>query len=162
MHQNLQPGAPWRSTVSILLIDSDPANRDVASTILRYAGFRVLEAEGPDTGLQYARRTRPTLIVTELFQRSGGRWHILEDLASMKETANIPVLAYSSYAFPADEEAARRSGVVRYLAKPRLPQEFEAVVEEILQSCDMNGPQKKNEAGPYHDNSDLAPAVARN
>ena len=117
---------------TVLVIDPDPQNRDIAATILRFAGFRVVEAGEAEVGVRMALEAEPSVIVTELFERTELGWHILESFAGEEKTARIPVIVFSAYALPADREAAVRAGVARYLSKPLPPQELESTVDELL------------------------------
>lgn len=117
---------------TVLVIDPDPQNRDIAATILRFAGFKVVEAEDAEVGVRIAIQAAPSIIVTELFERTDRGWRILEFFAGEERTAGIPVIALSAYALPSDREAAVHAGVARYLSKPLPPQELEAAVNELL------------------------------
>src|SRR5688572_4520473 len=100
---------------TILIIDSDPMNREILETFLQYAGFKTLLAEEAEEGIRLARQRIPSIIVTELFHRTEHGWEIPERLSSDEKTAGIPILAFSAHALPDDREAALRSGVTRFV-----------------------------------------------
>jgi two-component system, cell cycle response regulator DivK len=119
---------------TLLLIDPDLDNREIAATTLRLAGFDVILAATPYEGIRLARFKQPAVIVTELFRRTERGWFILETLKRYPSTKDIPVLAYTSYAMPADARAAIESGADTFAAKPMDPNELPDIVAALLAS----------------------------
>ena len=50
----------------VLIVDQSEENRQVLRTALERRGMQILEARGPETGLEMARQHRPDLIVVDL------------------------------------------------------------------------------------------------
>jgi CheY-like chemotaxis protein len=123
-----------RPRATLLLIEPDRDNRQVAASFFEHEGFAVLLAESLEEGIDLARRERPDLIITELFERTHDGWMILESLRKYPETSATPIIAFSAYAFPPDEEAAIKSGVNLFVAKPRPLPDLQASIDALLQS----------------------------
>ena len=51
---------------TILIVDDRPTNRQLMTTILGYAGHRLLEASDGAEALAVARTERPDLIITDI------------------------------------------------------------------------------------------------
>jgi DNA-binding response OmpR family regulator len=101
---------------TVLLIDSDRDNLEICSALLAHFGFRVVAAEDLESGVRLARSSRPAVVVTELFARTGTGWSALEALRSGAESAGTPVIVLSVHARTSDREAA--SGAAAFLTKP--------------------------------------------
>lgn len=102
----------------ILIADGDPYNRDIGATILRHAGYRVLEAADGETLLQMAVRYLPAAIVTELRLPGSDGFAALATLRGRPRTASIPVVVVTTCSDPVDLERARRLGCEAYVTKP--------------------------------------------
>lgn len=112
----------------VLLIDPDEDSRRIYGTLLRHQGYRVLEATQGIDGILKARAHQPDLILTELFVPTAQGWKVPELLREDPRTADIPVIALTTYARSADAEAAHMSGCIAFLAKPCEPTR---VLEEV-------------------------------
>ena len=112
----------------VLLVDPDKDSRLMYGAILRHDGFRVVEATQGVEGIRMAREHHPDLILTELFVATAQGWKVPELLRDDPRTADIPVIALTTYARSTDGEAAYASGCVAFLAKPCEPTR---VLEEV-------------------------------
>lgn len=113
---------------TVLLVDPHEDSRFINATMLRYHGYRVLEAKNGAEGILLARVERPDLIVTELFVPSARGWKVPELLKGDPRTARIPILALTAFAFLADEQRAWSAGCDGFLTKPCEPAR---VVQEV-------------------------------
>jgi CheY-like chemotaxis protein len=119
---------------TILVIDDDRDNADICSALLRHHGFHVEVARDAEIGMSRVRDARPAVIITELFERTGTGWAVLDTLGSWPEAAGIPVIVLSAHARPADREAASSAAV--FLAKPGYPCE---VLHHVRRYCEAAG-----------------------
>jgi signal transduction histidine kinase/CheY-like chemotaxis protein len=87
-------GAPeYRAEAdTILVIDDDPAVRDLMSRFLTKMGFRVVSAAGGEEGLRLAREVRPLLITLDVIMPECDGWIVLGKLKSDPSVAQIPVI----------------------------------------------------------------------
>jgi signal transduction histidine kinase/CheY-like chemotaxis protein len=87
-------GAPeYRAEAeTILVIDDDPAVRDLMSRFLTKMGFRVVAAAGGEEGLRLAREVRPLLITLDVIMPECDGWIVLGKLKSDPSVARIPVI----------------------------------------------------------------------
>ncbi len=77
---------------TILVIDDDPAVRDLMSRFLTKMGFRVVAAAGGEEGLRLAREVRPLLITLDVIMPECDGWIVLGKLKSDPSVAQIPVI----------------------------------------------------------------------
>jgi signal transduction histidine kinase/CheY-like chemotaxis protein len=77
---------------TILVIDDDPAVRDLMSRFLTKMGFRVVAAANGEEGLRLAREVRPLLITLDVIMPECDGWIVLSKLKSDPNVAQIPVI----------------------------------------------------------------------
>ena len=79
-------------TPTVLVIDSDPAFRDLVTRFLGKEGFRVVTASEGDEGLSRARQLRPDLITLDVMMPGLDGWALLTALKADPELSDIPVI----------------------------------------------------------------------
>lgn len=113
---------------TILIVEDNEDNRIVYSTMLRHFGFAVDEADNGAEGILKARTKHPDLILMDIAIPLVDGWEAVQRLKKDPTTADIPIVALTAHAMPADREKAIQVGCDGYLAKPCEPR---AVVEEV-------------------------------
>jgi signal transduction histidine kinase/CheY-like chemotaxis protein len=108
-----QPEASADGTV--LVIDDDPAAREISSRILSREGYRVLLAESGKRGVQLAAESPPDVIVLDIMMPDMDGWQVLGKLRSSPKTADIPVLIQSMLN---ERDLGLLLGANEYLVKP--------------------------------------------
>ena len=100
---------------TVLVIDDDPAARNIVARTLSKDGFRVLEAAGGEAGLALARAEHPDVITLDVLMPSMDGWGVLAALKSDPALAAIPVVMLTI----TDEPTLGFSlGAAEYLTKP--------------------------------------------
>ena len=122
---------------TILLIEDNPDNRKLATTVLEFAGYQLLHAGDAPAGMALARSRHPALIIMDI-QLSG-----MDGLTATRllkgdpRTAAIPVLAVTALAMRGDEERILAAGCDGYLAKPFDYKDLLARVAAMIGGKDM-------------------------
>ena len=116
----------------ILLVDPDPASRDIGGLLLRYLGYEVQAAATAREALHLAREARPAAVVSELMGDVAEDGTIVEALARHPDTAAIPVLVLTTHVLPEDRERALSAGAARFLAKPCDGQRLRDALAEVV------------------------------
>ena len=99
----------------VLVIDDDPAARQLLGRMLEKEGFQVIEASGGEEGIARARREPPDLITLDVLMPGIDGWGVLAELKSDPRLAPIPVVMVSVM----DEQHLGYSlGATGYLTKP--------------------------------------------
>jgi CheY-like chemotaxis protein len=80
--------------------------------------LRLISAELPEAGLQLARAQRPDLILLDIQLPGMDGYEVLRRLRADEGTRDIPVIAVSANAMPADIERGLAAGFDAYLTKP--------------------------------------------
>jgi signal transduction histidine kinase/FixJ family two-component response regulator len=105
--------APDRET--ILVIDDDPAVRDLMSRSLGKLDFNVVAVSSGDEGLRVAKQVHPVIITLDVIMPNRDGWSVLHQLKADPELANIPVIMVTIV----DNEAMGITlGASSYLIKP--------------------------------------------
>jgi PAS domain S-box-containing protein len=117
------PARPRGDTV--LVIDDDPASREVLSQFLTKKGFRVEVAVGGEEGLALARKLRPLAITLDVVMPGMDGWSVLGALKADPDLADIPVVMLTMVD---DQNKGFRLGAADYLVKPIDPGRLTAVL----------------------------------
>ena len=116
------------SPKTVLLVEDSDDNRFVYSTILRYAGYRVLEAVNGAEGIARARADHPDLILMDVSMPLIDGWQATRTLKQDPATCPIPIIALTAHSRTEDRKLAGEVGFDGYLAKPAEPR---IVLEEV-------------------------------
>jgi CheY-like chemotaxis protein len=82
----------------ILVIDDENTLRQTILTILRYAGYEVLDAADGFAGIKLARDHMPDLIVSDIVMPGLDGYGVLSRLRDDPQTATIPVILVTALA----------------------------------------------------------------
>jgi signal transduction histidine kinase/CheY-like chemotaxis protein len=99
----------------VLVIDDDPAARDLLQRALNRDGFAVTTAPGGFEGLELARKLRPAAVTLDVLMPAPDGWSVLAELKSDPGTADIPVVMTT---IVDDPDRAFALGASEYLTKP--------------------------------------------
>lgn len=99
----------------ILLIEDDPAIREVVRVLLQAEQYRVIEAASAERALTEARSYRPDLLLVDLGLPDGDGIKVIR---SVREWSLVPILVLSARAMEAQKVAALDAGADDYVTKP--------------------------------------------
>jgi CheY-like chemotaxis protein len=102
----------------ILLVEDNAVNRRLAGFILRSQGYQVSEATSAQEAFEMLKNDPPDLIVMDIQLPGKDGLEITKELKGQPETADIPVIAVTSYAMKGDREKALAAGCSGYVTKP--------------------------------------------
>ncbi|MGZ2478741.1 response regulator [Sinorhizobium medicae] len=107
--------AQVRSGRTALIIDDEPAARNLIAKALAEAGLASIEASNGQEGLAAAREHRPDAIILDIIMPHQDGWSVLRALKNDPELCTIPVILATILA---DRELGLSLGAVEYLTKP--------------------------------------------
>ena len=102
----------------ILLVEDNPVNRRLAGFLLRSQGYQVSEATTAQEAFEMLKQQRADLIVMDIQLPGKDGLEITKELKGQPATADIPVIAVTSYAMKGDREKALAAGCSGYVTKP--------------------------------------------
>ena len=123
----------------ILVVDDDPAVRDVLRPALARGGYDALAAASGMEGLVRAQAERPDLVLLDVMMPGMDGWEVLKLLKLDAATREIPVVILSVRAEPRDRIRALQEGAVDYVAKPFAVEELLASVAAALRRAEPEG-----------------------
>ena len=145
----------------VLIVDDDPAIREVVRFALSRAGFEALQAADGTAGLAAAREALPDLIVLDVMLPEMDGTEMCRALrASGGPAASIPVLFLSSRDDEVDRVVGLEIGGDDYLTKPFSPRELVARVRAVLRRS-RPARQEAAEEALRHGRLLLDPGTAR-
>ena len=102
----------------ILIVDDNEKNVKLVREVLRFAGYRTLEAASGEEAITLAGQQLPDLILMDIRLPGMDGLAAVELLKSQAGTAAIPVVALTSFAMKGDRERFLAGGFDGYLEKP--------------------------------------------
>ncbi len=117
---------------TILIIDDDEVCRAPAATLLRRAGWLVLEAEDGDHGIELAIQHRPDVILCDLLMPRGNGYHVCRSVREHMELRHTKIVIVTGRDFAADRQSATEAGADDYLVKPIEFEQLREVLDRIV------------------------------
>jgi CheY-like chemotaxis protein/anti-sigma regulatory factor (Ser/Thr protein kinase) len=99
----------------VLVIDDDPASRDIVERLLRQQDFEVVTAATGDEGLQLAHELDPAVITLDVMMPDMDGWAVLRALKADPALRDVPVVMLTVLD---DEARGYTLGATDYLMKP--------------------------------------------
>lgn len=119
----------------VFYIDDDPDMIELVQLILSRKGYEVKGSTSGFQGLESIRNDPPDLILLDLMIPDLDGWDIYNKLKTDTNlTANIPVIIITAKSLPIDKILGINiSKVDGYLAKPFLPQQLIACIQNVIE-----------------------------
>ena len=107
---------------TILIVDDEPTNLSILSTLLR-PDYQVRAANSGESALRVAAsEPRPDLLLLDVMMPGMDGYTVLGRLRENPATADIPVIFLTALADDSDEERGLQLGAVDFISKPIKPQ----------------------------------------
>lgn len=120
------------SNKTILHIEDNASNRKIVRDLLSRASYRLIEAIDGELGVVMAIQQLPDLILMDLQMPKMSGLEATRQLRANPKTANIPIIAVTSFALSGDDQKALEAGANAYLAKPYSPRKLLSLIREFL------------------------------
>jgi PAS domain S-box-containing protein len=114
-----------------LYIEDNPVNLMLMSAMLEDE-LELVTASDPFRGLELAQSLQPDLILLDIQLPGIDGFEVLRRLRADPRTADIPVIAVSANAMPADLRAGQSAGFQAYVTKPVNLDELLTTIRELL------------------------------
>jgi DNA-binding response OmpR family regulator len=116
----------------ILMIEDEKDIVDLVEYHLKHAGFSVLKALDGPSGLEIAKKNRPSLVILDLMLPGMDGKDICRALKSNPLTRSIPILMLTAKTEEVDRVIGFELGADDYVTKPFSPRELVLRVKAIL------------------------------
>ncbi|HEV8598070.1 MAG TPA: response regulator [Gemmatimonadales bacterium] len=121
-----------RTRATVLLVDDNQLNLELASDVLEAAGYTVRQVGSAEDALQAVQAERPDLILMDIGLPGMDGHAAVRMLKADASTRSIPVIALTAYAMSGDEQLARDSGFDAYITKPIQTRTLAGTVARLL------------------------------
>ncbi|TDK23066.1 hybrid sensor histidine kinase/response regulator [Luteimonas aestuarii] len=121
-----------RLTGRILIVDDQPANLHVVSTLLARHGYEVTTAANGEVALEMLQTQPPDLVLLDMLMPGMDGFELMAEIRRQPELAQLPVVFLT---VAQDRDLLLRAfetGAVDYVTKPFMPEELLARVEAHL------------------------------
>ncbi len=118
----------------ILVVEDIPMNMELVTDLLEVAGYKVLQAEAAEAGIEMARIEAPDLILMDIGLPGMDGLTATGILKQDQLTKDISVIALTSHAMKDDEEKIKAAGCDGYITKPIDTREFPKTVAGFIGS----------------------------
>ncbi len=119
----------------ILIVEDNPANQLLASSVLERDGFRVDLAASTAEARERMKAHVPNLILMDIQLPGQDGLSYARELKADALTAAIPIVALTAHAMLGDREGALAAGCAAYIPKPIDTRTFAEQVRKILSSA---------------------------
>jgi two-component system cell cycle response regulator DivK len=117
----------------ILIVEDNEKNRKLCRDVLQVKGYKTIESETAEEGIELARSETPALILMDI-QLPG-----MDGIAAMKrlkadaKTKNTPIIAITASAMTHNRQTMLAEGFDGYQTKPISLKDFLGEVERVLE-----------------------------
>jgi two-component system phosphate regulon response regulator PhoB len=126
------PGPPGeRTRPVVLMVEDDPADRELYGKILCYNGFDVVLAGAGTDAVERAQQVVPDCVLLDLGLPDMSGLEVCQALRARTATAAVPVVILSGRAQSEMGGRARDAGCVAYIEKPTEPVQVLKEIERL-------------------------------
>jgi DNA-binding response OmpR family regulator len=121
-----------RKANTVLIIEDEADIQKFVSRVLELEGYRVLEADDGEKGMEIIRENQVSLVLLDLRLPGRDGWSVLNEIRHDTELARVPVVVITAVAETLQRKRALRMGANQYLVKPISAQSLAQSVASIL------------------------------
>jgi CheY-like chemotaxis protein len=118
----------------ILIIEDNEKNRKLVRDVLQVKGYKTIESETAEDGLQLALDKSPALVLMDIQLPGMDGIAALKQLRANPQTKSVPVIAITASAMTNNRQAMLAEGFDGYQSKPISLKDFLKELERVLAS----------------------------
>ena len=116
----------------ILIIEDNERNRKLARDVLEVKGYKTIESETAEEGIDLARSQSPALVLMDIQLPGMNGITAMKQLKADPNTANIPIIAITASAMTHNRTTMLAEGFDGYQTKPISLKDFLSEVERVI------------------------------
>lgn len=118
----------------ILVVDDEPANRMLVTSLLKYAGHQVEEAQNVESALEAAKANRPDLVILDLYLPGMHGTQLVKALRDEEALRSTRLALYTGTQVDGMlRDFMNVYGIAHVIPKPSEPEEFLRIVGDALE-----------------------------
>ena len=119
---------------SVVIIEDEPFIIEALTFLLENEGLDVRSISDGANAIDFIIKSKPNLVILDIMLPNVSGMKILEDIRSMGEISNLPVLMLTAKGQKKDRRAAEEAGVSKFMTKPFDNQELIENVKAMIRS----------------------------
>ncbi len=119
---------------SVVIIEDEPFIIEALTFLLENEGLVVRSISDGANAIDFIIKSKPNLVILDIMLPNVSGMKILEDIRSMDEISNLPVLMLTAKGQKKDQRAAEEAGVSKFMTKPFDNQELIENVKAMIRS----------------------------
>jgi two-component system, cell cycle response regulator DivK len=116
----------------ILIVEDNPKNLKLVRDVLQVRGYRTIEAETGEEGVQMAREQQPALVLMDIQLPGISGVEAFRELRADPTTRAIPVIAVTASVMAQERQKVMAAGFDGFQGKPISVRELLETVRSIL------------------------------
>ncbi|MCZ6531889.1 MAG: response regulator [SAR324 cluster bacterium] len=145
-----------RETPCILVVDDQPANRDIFQTRLTVSGYQVILAGDGEEALRVAREQLPDLVLLDVMMPKISGIDVCRELKGDPSLPYMPIIMVTAKADSKDVVVGLEAGAEEYLTKPVDQAALVARVKSMLRIKDLHDKVQEQAARLESQSQELA------
>jgi two-component system, OmpR family, phosphate regulon response regulator PhoB len=133
---------------TILVVEDEPAIRELLKVNLVDAGYEVREASDAEIAQAALTRQLPDLVLLDWMLPGQSGLALARELRSNMRTRDLPIIMLTARSDDADKVAGLEAWVDDYVTKPFSPRELKARIKAVLRRRAPEAAQETLEVGP--------------
>lgn len=117
----------------VLVVEDNEKNMYLLSFLLSKHGYRVVQAESGEKGVELAAREAPDLVLMDIALPGIDGYETTRRIRQIPGCDKMPIVAITSFALAGDREKALAAGCAGYFEKPIDPIAFLPELEKFFQ-----------------------------
>jgi excisionase family DNA binding protein len=126
------PGGKPKDGPTVLVVDDDPAVRQLVRLSLELEGYLVKEAAGAEEGLSAVESEPPDLILLDVMMPHVDGWEMLRQIQERHGAGSIPIVMFSGKVDAETAAQATERGASGFVGKPFDPQQLVDQAKQIV------------------------------
>lgn len=115
--------------INILVVDDNPQDIELISSMLEPEGFGIIKAYGGEEGIEIATEKQPDAIILDLMMPEVNGFEVVQILKKDKRTKNIPIIICTSKDLTKEDMQLLNSNIVSIMQKGKCSKE--ELLEEL-------------------------------
>jgi CheY-like chemotaxis protein len=122
--------------VRLLVVDDEPATRDMLTRVLTLAGATVKAVDSAMAARQTLTRWKPDVLISDIGMPSEDGYALIKFVRALHpdDGGALPAIALTAYARKQDCEATVKAGYQMHLAKPIMPADLVDAVLQLIKN----------------------------